>query len=308
MMKETKYHLPVMATESIQALKIKPNGIYVDATFGGGGHASLILEQLGPKGKLIAFDRDDDAVNNLINDDRFYLVNHNYAYIKEFISYMGFGAVDGILADLGISSHQIDEPQRGFAHRFDGPLDMRMNQKASLNAATIVQNYSESELASIFKLYGELNQAKGLARAICNARQAEPIDTTAKLIEAVSEFEKGEASGQFRSKLFQALRIVVNDELAGLKSLLVNGTSVLKTDGVFAVISYHSLEDRLVKNFFKTGNLEGQQVTDLFGRSYTPLKVVQSKAIVPQQLEVAQNKRARSAKLRVAYKLKPSAI
>jgi 16S rRNA (cytosine1402-N4)-methyltransferase len=296
-----EYHIPVMAQASIDALNIKPDGIYIDATFGGGGHSRLILEKL-TTGKLIAFDRDDDAVKNIPDDKRFLLINHNYAYLKQFLTYLNIDVVDGILADLGISSHQIDTSERGFAHRFDGPLDMRMNQKGGITASHILNHYSAQELTRVFRDYGELNQAKRIAETICQSRTKLLLETTSQFLETLSAFDKGPQSGQFRSKVFQALRIEVNQELAGLEKLLLLGCQTLKKDGYFVVISYHSLEDRLVKNFFNAGNFEGKIEKDLYGNYNAPMRKLQKKALMPDEDEIITNNRARSAKLRIGIK------
>lgn len=301
-MQTPNYHIPVLANESIAALDIKPDGTYVDATFGGGGHSKLILNKLN-KGQLIAFDMDSDAAKNIPDDDRLLFVNHNYGYIKQFLDYLNIDKVDGILADLGISSHQIDTPERGFAHRFDGTVDMRMNIDNNLSAKTLLNEYSEQELTRIFYEYGELSNAVRIARAICLARKNKPIETTTDLTELLAEFEKPGKQGQFRSQVFQALRIEVNQELEGLKNLLINGCNKLNKDGRFVVISYHSLEDRLVKNFFKSGNFEGIVEKDFYGASTTPLKPLSSKAVTPNFEETKTNNRSRSAKMRVAIKI-----
>lgn len=298
----TNYHIPVLASESIDALDIKPDGTYVDATFGGGGHSKLILNKL-TRGQLIAFDMDSDAAKNIPDDERLLFVNHNYAYIKQFLDYLNIDKVDGILADLGISSYQIDTPERGFAHRFEGTVDMRMNIENNLSAKTVLNEYSENELTRVLREYGELSNAKRIAHNICLARQAKPIETTNELTELLKEFEKPNKQGQFRSQVFQALRIEVNKELDGLKNLLINGSNKLKKDGRFVIISYHSLEDRLVKNFFKSGNFEGVVEKDFYGVSQTKLKPLSSKAITPSLEETKANNRARSAKMRVAVKL-----
>lgn len=301
MEKSSAYHIPVLLAACIDALSIRKDGVYVDATFGGGGHSKEILKQLGPKGKLIVFDLDADAIHNLPNDERVYFIHHNYAYLSQFLNYLGIDKVDGILADLGISSHQIDTPDRGFAHRFDGPLDMRMSQDNPLNAAKIVNEYSEENLTRVLRNYGELNQAKRIAQRIVEKRKEKEITTTFDLLEILKPFEKGPKTGQFRSQVFQALRIEVNGELDGLKSFLVAGTQLLSAGGKFAVISYHSLEDRLVKNYFKTGDFEGKAEKDFFGVSACEW-AVSAKMVIPDEVEIAQNNRARSAKLRVITK------
>lgn len=295
------YHAPVLAKECIEALQIQPNGIYVDATFGGGGHSRLILEKL-KDGKLIVFDRDTDAIDNIPQDPRLLFVNHNYAYIQNFLDYLEIEEVHGILADLGISSHQIDTPDRGFAHRFDGPLDMRMSQKGDLTAAQILNTYSKDDLAKLFRIYGEMQGSGKIAYLICNARNLKSIETTADLKNILEEMVPMKTRGKFWSQLYQALRIEVNGELEGLKKLLVHGAEKLAKGCPFVVMSYHSLEDRLVKNFFATGNFEGEIDTDIFGQSHSILKPLNRKGISPSEIEIAQNNRARSAKLRVAVK------
>ncbi len=295
------YHAPVLAKECIEALQIQPNGIYVDATFGGGGHSKLILEQL-KEGKLIVFDRDTDAIDNIPQDPRVLFVNHNYAFIQNFLDYLEIDEVHGILADLGISSHQIDTPDRGFAHRFDGPLDMRMSQKGELTAAKILNTYSKEEMAKLFRIYGEMQGSGKIAYLICNARNLKPIETTADLKNILEEMVPMKTRGKFWSQLYQALRIEVNGELEGLKKLLIHGAEKLAKGCPFVVMSYHSLEDRLVKNFFATGNFDGEIDTDIYGQSHSILKPLNRKGISPSEIEIAQNNRARSAKLRVAVK------
>lgn len=295
------YHAPVLAKECIEALQIQPNGIYVDATFGGGGHSRLILEKL-KDGKLIVFDRDTDAIDNIPQDPRLLFVNHNYAYIQNFLDYLEIEEVHGILADLGISSHQIDTPDRGFAHRFDGPLDMRMSQKGDLTAAKILNTYSKDDLAKLFRIYGEMQGSGKIAYLICNARNLKSIETTADLKNILEEMVPMKTRGKFWSQLYQALRIEVNGELEGLKKLLIHGAEKLAKGCPFVVMSYHSLEDRLVKNFFATGNFEGEIETDIYGQSQSILKPLNRKGISPSEMEIAQNNRARSAKLRVAVK------
>jgi 16S rRNA (cytosine1402-N4)-methyltransferase len=297
------YHIPVMAPESVEGLNIHPDGVYVDATFGGGGHSRLILNKLGSKGRLIAFDRDPDAMRNLPDDNRLFFVNHNYAYIQPFLNYLHITHVDGIMADLGISSHQIDEKGRGFAHRFNGPLDMRMSKGTALTAADILNQYPMEKLRDLFKHLGEIKHAGALAKDILDFRASQPIQTTDDLLQAVKRFDKPPHSGQFRSKLFQALRIEVNGEIEGLRQLLISGTQVLKKGGRFVILSYHSLEDRPVKHFFKTGTFDGVVKTDVFGRFTAPLKPIHSGVLHPSELEIQENNRARSAKLRIAEKI-----
>jgi 16S rRNA (cytosine1402-N4)-methyltransferase len=300
-MERYDYHIPVLLQASIEALAIRPDGTYVDATFGGGGHSKEILKSLGPKGKLIVFDLDADAVEHLPQDPRVIFVHHNYAYLSQFLTFLGIDKVDGILADLGISSHQIDTPERGFAHRFEGPLDMRMSKVNPLSAENVINTYSEEALTQVFRNYGELTQARRIANCIVEKRKESPISTTHALLEVVKSFEKGPKTGQFRSQLFQALRIEVNGELEGLKAFLLAGAKHLDVGGRFAVMSYHSLEDRLVKNFFKTGDFDGKHTKDFFGVN-TGEWATAHKLIVPDAEEIARNNRARSAKLRVVMK------
>lgn len=298
-----KYHTPVLLYESVNALNIRPDGTYVDATFGGGGHSSLILSKLGPKGKLVAFDRDDDAARNAPDDPRFILINHNFRFIKNFLQFLHLSPVDGILADLGISSHQIDEPERGFAHRFEGPLDMRMDRNASISAADIVNEYSEEDLKSLFYTYGEIPNSAKLAGTICQNRQIKPITTTEDLKSAISKCLPKQSPAKYLSQVFQALRIEVNGELLALECLLKYSPDLLSLDGRLVVISYHSLEDRMVKNFLQAGNFTGTRVPDLFGNFRRPFKPSPQSAITPSDIELEKNNRARSAKMRIGIRI-----
>lgn len=298
----TTYHTPVLLKESVDALAIKSNGIYVDATFGGGGHSREILKRLGEKGQLIAFDRDSDAQANTIDDQRFTLVANNFRFLHNFLRYHNIGEVDGILADLGVSSHQFDEGERGFSFRFDSSADMRMNQKADFSARQLLKSYTQSELQHIFKTYGELNNASRLAQAIVNRREQRSIDTTADLIETVTPLLPKKDLNTQLAKLFQAIRIDVNKEMLALEQLMLHSLKVLKPGGRLVVITYHSLEDRLVKNFLKSGSLDGKVEKDFYGNIQTPFMLNTKKAIAPTEEEIARNSRARSAKLRIAEK------
>ena len=297
----TTYHKPVVLEESIDALEIKPDGTYVDVTFGGGGHSAAILSKLGPDGRLIAFDRDEDATRNAIKDERFILVRHNYRYLKNFLRYYNAIPVDGILADLGISSYQIDEASRGFSIRFNAALDMRMNQESELTASDVINSYTESQLVKIFSEYGEVFNAKTLARKIVEARSKKRISDIEQFRSAINECADKLHETQYYAKVFQALRIEVNDELESLKSMLAQATQVLAPGGRLVVISYHSLEDRLVKNLIVKGRFEGEVEKDLFGNTdFNPLTAINKKPIEANTLEVESNPRARSAKMRVA--------
>lgn len=295
-----EYHLPVMLTECIEALNIRPDGIYVDVTFGGGGHSRAIMEHLGEQGHLYAFDQDEDALANAIDDPRFTLIHENFRHLKSFLRLHGVRRVDGILADLGVSSHQFDEGSRGFTFRTDGELDLRMDRRQPTNAKDLVNQLEEEELKQILKLYGELPNAGAMASAICNARKEAPIETTFQLKEAVRRHLPRNQENKFLAMLFQALRIEVNGELGALKAMLNQAVEILNPGGRLVVMSYHSLEDRLVKNMMKTGNFEGKLEKDFFGNPIVPLKVISRKAITPQPEELERNNRSRSAKLRVA--------
>lgn len=298
------YHVPVLLTESIDGLAIKPDGVYIDVTFGGGGHSREILRRLGKNGHLYSFDQDADAEKNVIGDDRFTFVRSNFRYIKQWMRYYAVEKVDGLLADLGVSSHHFDDETRGFSFRFDdAPLDMRMNQRAGLTAADVVNNYSEEQLADIFYLYGELKTARRIAAVLVKARRAKRIQTTSDLIEVVGPLFRQEREKKEQAKLFQALRIEVNHEMEALKDMLAGAVEVLGQGGRLSVITYHSLEDRLVKNMMKAGNAEGRVGQDFFGRTNVPFRLVNNKVIVPSAVEQQQNPRSRSAKLRIAEKL-----
>ncbi|MDX9704085.1 MAG: 16S rRNA (cytosine(1402)-N(4))-methyltransferase RsmH [Weeksellaceae bacterium] len=295
------YHKPVLLSESVEALITNPGGIYVDCTFGGGGHSREILNQLNEKSRLIAFDQDKDSEQNSIPDERFKLVMQNFRYLKNNLRFLGINKVDGILADLGVSSHQFDTPERGFSIRFDEKLDMRMNQAAKLNAIKILNEYEEEKLSDVFYQYGELRNARRLAREITAARKSNPIRTMNDLRQLFNYIPKNKEN-KFFAQLFQALRIEVNDEMSALKEMLIQTSEVIKEGGRLVVISYHSLEDRLVKRYMKTGMFEGEPERDIYGNWEVPFKVLQSKVIVPDEEEIQENTRARSAKMRIAVK------
>lgn len=294
------YHLPVMLNECIENLNIKPDGIYVDVTFGGGGHSRAILSRLGSEGRLYAFDQDADALANALEDSRFKLIHENFRYMKSFLRLEGVRSVDGILADLGVSSHQFDVAERGFSTRLDGELDLRMDRRQELTARTLVNSVDETELTQILHLYGELPNARQMAKAICQARSEAEIVTTFDLREAVSRHLPKGMENKYLAMLFQALRIEVNGELEALKALLQQGVELLRPEGRMVVMSYHSLEDRLVKNFFRAGNFEGEVEKDFYGNPIVPLVPVSRKAVMAGDEEVQRNPRARSARLRVA--------
>lgn len=297
-----EYHNPVLLKETVDGLNIKPDGIYVDVTFGGGGHSREILSRLGPNGKLFAFDQDEDAWANEIPDDRFTLIKENFRYIKRFLRFHGIKKVDGILGDLGVSSHQFDVPERGFSTRFDAGLDMRMSKKNELSAYQVVNEYDEKNLRRIFLEYGELKNAAALARTIIEAREKENIVNTEDLKQVLSRFLPGHKANKILAQIYQAIRIEVNQEMEVLKEFLEQTLEVLDKGGRLSVISYHSLEDRLVKRFIKNGMFEGEPERDMFGRFEVPFKSI-GKLIVPSEEEIAINNRARSAKLRIAEKL-----
>ncbi len=298
-----EYHLPVMLNECIEGLNIVPDGTYVDVTFGGGGHSRAIMEHLGPEGRLIGFDQDADALENALDDERFALVNENFRYMKSFLRLRGVREVDGIIADLGVSSHQFDVAERGFSTRLDGALDLRMDRRQELTARDLVNNADEQELTRLLRLYGELPNAYQMAKAIVHARTEKSIETTFDLREAVSRHLPRGMENKYLAMLFQALRIEVNGELEALQAMLTQAVEVLKPGGRLVVMSYHSLEDRLVKNFFKTGNFEGELKKDFYGNPIVPLKLVTRKAVTASEAELQRNNRARSAKLRVAAKV-----
>lgn len=297
------YHIPVLLEESIEALAVRPDGVYVDATFGGGGHSRAILGKLGPAGRLIAFDKDTDAIANAPQDKRLILVHNNFRFVHNFVKYHGYPQVDGILADLGVSSHQFDTGERGFSFRFDAPLDMRMNQAAARTAADVVNEADEADLERIFRLYGEVENSRKAAWLVARARESAPLRTTGDLNRALESILPKMAEHKYLAKVFQALRIEVNGELDDLEGFLQGAIKSLKPGGRIAVITYHSLEDRLVKNYFKAGNASGEVVRDLMGRGSAPLGNVERKPILPREEEIAGNTRARSAKLRVARRV-----
>ena len=298
------YHVPVLLEESVGGLDIKPDGIYVDVTFGGGGHSREILRHLGPQGRLFGFDQDEDAERNIVDDERFTFVRSNFRYLRNWMRYYGVEQIDGLLADLGVSSHHFDDETRGFSFRFDAPLDMRMNKRSGMTAADILNDYSEEQLADIFYLYGELKNARRIAATIVKARAGKPIVTTNDLLQVLGI---SDTNGQWKkdaAKLFQALRIEVNHEMDALKEMLSAARDLLRDGGRLSVITYHSLEDRMVKNMMRAGNLEGKVVQDFFGRTESPFRQIGGKVIVPSDEEQQQNPRSRSAKLRVAEKVK----
>ncbi len=313
------YHAPVLLKESVDGLHIKPNGIYVDVTFGGGGHSREILSRLGADGHLFSFDQDADAENNIfedsgdakdcsneqkgkrfVDDSRFTFVRSNFRFLKNWMQYYGIEQIDGLLGDLGVSSHHFDDESRGFSFRFDAPLDMRMNKRAGKTAADIVNEYDEEQLANLFYIYGELKNSRRIASTLTNARRQKPIATTSDFISAVEPLFKREREKKDMAKLFQALRIEVNHEMIALKEMLMAATDVMKPGGRLSIITYHSLEDRIVKNIMKTGNIEGKVEQDFFGHIDSPYKLINNKVIVPSEEEQSQNPRSRSAKLRIA--------
>ena len=301
------YHVAVLLRESVDGLDIKPDGIYVDVTFGGGGHSREILGRLGKKGHLYSFDQDADAEKNVINDDRFTFVRSNFRYIKNWMRYYEVEKIDGLLADLGVSSHHLDDEDRGFSFRFEAPLDMRMNKRAGKTAADIINDYEEEQLADVFYLYGELKNARKIASAIVKARQAKRIETTSELIQlTIHNSQLTIEDGKWKkeaAKMFQALRIEVNQEMKALQEMLNGARDLLCGGGRLSVITYHSLEDRIVKNMMKTGNVEGKVQQDFFGRIEAPFRAIGNKVIVPDNEELARNPRSRSAKLRIAEKI-----
>lgn len=298
----TEYHNPVLLKEAVDGLSIRPDGVYVDVTFGGGGHSREILGRLGPEGKLFGFDQDSDALKNAIDDDRFVLINNNFRYLKRFLRFYGHDTVDGILGDFGVSSHQFDVAERGFSTRFDADLDMRMDRDGALSAQTVVNEYGEKELQKVFAEYGELRNAAALARAIVEARKNDTIKTTVELKEVLQRFLPPHRQHKILAQIYQAIRIEVNQELESLKEFLLQTVDVLETGGRISLISYHSLEDRLVKRFIRNGLFEGEPEKDLYGRVDVPFKAV-GKLIVPTAEEISENSRARSAKLRIGERL-----
>lgn len=297
------YHVPVLLQESIDGLSIKSDGIYVDVTFGGGGHSREILSRLGKNGHLYSFDQDADAEKNIIDDDRFTFVRSNFRYLRNWMRYYEVEAIDGLLADLGVSSHHFDDETRGFSFRFDAPLDMRMNKRAGRTAADIVNEYDEAKLADVFYLYGEMKNSRRIANAIATYRQQRKIETTADLMAATEKLMRTEKEKKDLARLFQALRIEVNHEMDALRDMLSSASQLLKTGGRLSVITYHSLEDRIVKNVMKAGNAEGKIEQDFFGRTSSPFRLVNNKVITPNDDELLTNPRSRSAKLRIAEKI-----
>jgi len=297
---DTVYHTPALLNESIEGLKIKPDGVYVDVTFGGGGHSREILKNLNKNGRLLGFDQDIDALKNTIDDKRFTFVRSNFKYLKNFLRYHNIEKVDGILADLGVSSHHFDEADRGFSFRFDGVLDMRMNTASKLTAASVLNNYTEEQLADVFYLYGELHNSRRIARTIVQERSKTKIESIFQFIEILKPFFGREKEKKDMARVFQALRIEVNKEMEVLESLLKQSVEVLNPGGRIVVLTYHSLEDRLVKNFLRSGNFEGVLEKDFYGNIISPLKTLNTKVIVAGDDEVMSNPRARSAKLRIA--------
>lgn len=301
-MENIVYHIPVLLKESVDGMNIRPDGTYVDVTFGGGGHSREILSRLGDEGKLLSFDQDEDAERNVPDDKRLIFVRSNFRYLKNFLRYHQVGQVDAVLADLGVSSHHFDDAERGFSFRFDGALDMRMNKRAGMTAADVVNQYDEERLANVFYLYGELKNARKLASLLVKARAVGEIKTISEFLEIVKPLFGREREKKELAKVFQALRIEVNHEMEALKEMLMAATAVLKPGGRLVVITYHSLEDRIVKNLMKTGNVEGKEEKDFFGNLKSPFRLVNNKVIVPGNDEIEINSRSRSAKLRIAEK------
>ncbi len=299
---ETTYHVPVLLRESVDGLNIRPEGIYVDVTFGGGGHSKEILSRLGAGGHLYSFDQDADAEKNIVADDRLTFVRSNFRYLKNWMRYYGVEKIDGLLADLGVSSHHFDEAERGFSLRFDAPLDMRMNKRATLTAADVLNNYGEGQLADVFYYYGELKAARRMASLIVKSRAEKPLLTTGDLLNVLQPLLRRDREKKEAAQAFQALRIEVNHEMDALREMLLAATELLAEGGRLSVITYHSLEDRIVKNIMKSGNAEGKVAQDFFGRAETPFRAVNSKVITPTDDELARNPRSRSAKLRIAEK------
>lgn len=299
---EQTYHVPVLLHESIAGMNLRPEGVYVDVTFGGGGHSKEILRQMDAKSHLFSFDQDEDAEKNIVDDERFTFVRSNFRYLYNFLRYYGVEQVDAVLADLGVSSHHFDDAGRGFSFRFDGALDMRMNKRAGLTAADIVNTYDEARLADLFYLYGELKNSRRLAATLVKARIDKPMSTIGEFLEVVKPLFGREREKKELAKVFQALRIEVNQEMDALKEMLYAATDALKPGGRLVVITYQSLEDRMVKNLMKTGNIEGKIAQDFYGNVQTPFRLVNNRVITPSDEEVAANPRSRSAKLRIAEK------
>ena len=296
------YHVSVLLKESVDGLDIQPDGIYVDVTFGGGGHSREILSRLGKNGRLFGFDQDADAESNIMNDNRFTFVRSNFRYLKNWMRFYEVEKIDGLLADLGVSSHHFDDESRGFSFRFDAPLDMRMNKRAGMTAADVLNNYTEEQLADIFYLYGELKTARRLASVVVKARQESAIETTGQLLQLTEKIFAREREKKEVTKLFQALRIEVNHEMDALREMLNSACQLLRPGGRLSVITYHSLEDRIVKNVMRAGNAEGKVEQDFFGRAKSPLHLIDNRVIVPTDDELQRNPRSRSAKLRIAEK------
>ncbi|NND15234.1 MAG: 16S rRNA (cytosine(1402)-N(4))-methyltransferase RsmH [Eudoraea sp.] len=301
-MMETNYHNPVLLKESIDGLEIKKNGVYVDVTFGGGGHSRAILDRLGTEGKLMAFDQDEEALANALEDERFTLINENFRYLRQFLKFYGIQKVDGILADFGVSSHQFDDPERGFSTRFDKALDMRMSTRIHTSARDVLNTYSEADLREVFRRYGELNRAGAMAKAVVGSRESDSITTTEDLKKVLHKFMPRFKENKIMAQIFQAIRIEVNQELEAIKEFLLQTPQVVSQGGRLSLISYHSLEDRLVKRFIRMGKFEGEVEKDFYGNPLAPFKPV-GKMIQPSTDEIAKNNRARSARLRIAERL-----
>lgn len=303
MIKAEGYHVPVLLEESVDGLDIKPGGIYLDVTFGGGGHSKEILRRLDAEGRLFGFDQDEDAEKNIVDDERFTFVRSNFRYLKNWMRYYGVEQIDGLLADLGVSSHHFDDETRGFSFRFDAPLDMRMNKRDGKTAADVLNDYSEEQLSDIFYIYGELKNARRIAAAIVQARSEKRLETTGDLVKTTEKCFQREREKKEMAKMFQALRIEVNHEMDALKDMLYAACGLLREGGRLSVITYHSLEDRMVKNMMKAGNVEGKVKQDFFGRTDSPLRQIGNKVIVPSEEEQQRNPRSRSAKLRIAERI-----
>lgn len=299
---EQTYHIPVLLHESIEGMNLRAKGTFVDVTFGGGGHSKEILRCMDSESRLFSFDQDEDAEQNIVNDKRFTFVRSNFRYLSNFLRYYGVDGVDAILADLGVSSHHFDDSERGFSFRFNGKLDMRMNKRAGMTAADIVNNYDEERLANLFYLYGELKNSRKIASVLVKARSQKKIETIEEFLDVIKPLFGKDREKKELAKVFQALRIEVNQEMEALKEMLNAATQALKPGGRLVVITYHSLEDRMVKNIMKTGNVEGKMEQDIFGRTSSPFKLVNNKVIVPSDEEIERNPRSRSAKLRIAEK------
>ncbi len=306
-MEESKpvYHIPVLLKASVDGMNIRPDGVYVDVTFGGGGHSKEILRRLGPEGHLYGFDQDADAEKNIVEDNRFTFVRSNFRYLHNFMRYYGIEKIDGLLADLGVSSHHFDDDKRGFSFRFDGELDMRMNKRAGVKASDILNKYDEQRLANVFYYYGELKNSRRIASAVIKGRNVNEINTIEEFLKIINPLFPREREKKELAKVFQALRIEVNHEMDTLKEMLQSATGLLVPGGRLVVITYHSLEDRIVKNVMKSGNNEGKQVQDFFGRIQSPYKLINNRVIIPNEEEISENPRSRSGKLRIAEKIEP---